>query len=471
MPGRPLVVLLLADGARPDVLGALLEGGQLPHLAEHVTGPGSFLTLTTTFPSTTGPAYLPFLTGRFPGTLNIPGIRWLDKSAYLDKPRGPDCLRSYCGPQVTRINRDYPPEVPTVFDLFDRPFNVASFFSRNLPAGHDLVARGRRSRYFYSHVMERWTFMDRASRRALLGCLERDPDFVFCVFPGIDAASHYRHPQHEETEAAYRFLDESVGLLVEALRERGRWEQTLLLVTADHGLTATSRHLDLARFFERRGVRTLAHPLIYRRRPELGVMISGNAAGLVYWLGEAGPDRNPGRALRRRLTGIWEELLQREEVDLVVRRRGDNDLEVESAGGRGRILGGWREGLRYLPEDGDPLGLGEIGRALDTEEALAATFQSAYPDALVQLAQLFESPRAGDAVVTSPAGADLRRYFEFPEHRGSHGSLCREHMLVPLLVNQPGWGPGPARTVDVFPSLVEWAGRPLPGGLAGRKLY
>src|SRR5207249_8831468 len=69
------------DGARHDVLHDLLERGELPNLARWVIEPGGITVATTVFPSTTGVAYIPFLFGRYPGTANVPGIRWLDRGA------------------------------------------------------------------------------------------------------------------------------------------------------------------------------------------------------------------------------------------------------------------------------------------------------------------------------------------------------------------------------------------------------
>src|SRR2546428_7524106 len=72
-------VLVLIDGARCDVLRELLGRGDLPNLARWVIEPGGLSTGTTVFPSTTGVAYIPFLFGRYPGSVGIPGIRWLDR--------------------------------------------------------------------------------------------------------------------------------------------------------------------------------------------------------------------------------------------------------------------------------------------------------------------------------------------------------------------------------------------------------
>src|SRR5574341_143812 len=98
--------LLILDGARPDVFQQLVSAGDLPNLARYVIEPGSVPAATTVFPSTTGVAYLPFLAGCFPGTCDVPGIRWMDTRRYGGSwLRDWDHLRSYCGAQAGKLNR------------------------------------------------------------------------------------------------------------------------------------------------------------------------------------------------------------------------------------------------------------------------------------------------------------------------------------------------------------------------------
>jgi len=97
MAGRK-VCFVLVDGARADVVRDLLERGDLPNLACHVVEPGGLTVGTSVFPSTTGVAYLPFLYGVYPGTANIPGIRWLDRAGATGDWRAQwRAARSYCG--------------------------------------------------------------------------------------------------------------------------------------------------------------------------------------------------------------------------------------------------------------------------------------------------------------------------------------------------------------------------------------
>jgi predicted AlkP superfamily pyrophosphatase or phosphodiesterase len=108
------VIILLADGARPDVLERAMDSGSLPALAQ-LRETGSFNTVTTSFPSVTGPAYTPFLIGRYPGPLGLPGLRWFDRTRAT--ARGFGNCRSYVGADMRFIDRDLDPSAPTLFEL------------------------------------------------------------------------------------------------------------------------------------------------------------------------------------------------------------------------------------------------------------------------------------------------------------------------------------------------------------------
>src|ERR1051325_10241054 len=124
------VVILLADGARPDTLAAAMDAGSIPAMAR-LRDEGGLFTVTTCFPSVTGPAYAPFLMGRFPGPIGLPGLRWFDRShrvcAY------PDYSRSYVGHQINAIDTDIDAMAPTVFEACGSSVGALNVISRGLP--------------------------------------------------------------------------------------------------------------------------------------------------------------------------------------------------------------------------------------------------------------------------------------------------------------------------------------------------
>jgi hypothetical protein len=126
-------------------------------------------------------------------------------------------------------------------------------------------------------------------------------------------------------------------------------------------------------------------------------------------------------------------------------------------------------GIRYVPGSGDPLRVGGPREASD-REWLAATFDSAMPDAAYQLLDQFRAERTGDLIVIANEGYDFRARFEIPEHKAGHGSLIRAHMHTPLWSNRR-LGDVPLRTIDLFPSMLHWLGLPLPDNLDGELVW
>src|SRR5213594_1549789 len=131
------VVLVLIDGARSDVLRDLLARGDLPNLSRWVIEPGGLRTGTTVFPSTTGVAYIPFLFGRYPGSVGIPGIRWLDRRGAAEGRSWRaqwGAARSYCGIQGGWLNTDVV-AMPSIFDLVPDSIAICTPLTRGLRAG------------------------------------------------------------------------------------------------------------------------------------------------------------------------------------------------------------------------------------------------------------------------------------------------------------------------------------------------
>src|SRR5438105_1754322 len=108
------VIVLLADGARTDTLTDAVASGEFPALAQ-LRRSGGMHEVTSAFPSVTGPAYAPFLMGRFPGSIGLPGLRWFDRARTTCS--FPDYSRSYVGYQMGAIDGDLDPNASTIFEL------------------------------------------------------------------------------------------------------------------------------------------------------------------------------------------------------------------------------------------------------------------------------------------------------------------------------------------------------------------
>jgi hypothetical protein len=462
------VSLFLLDGARPDVFDALVERGDLPHITRHLLAGGRSVPAVTAFPSTTGVAYLPFFTGCYPGTCDVPGIRWLDPRGY----RGPwwqerDHLRSYCGPQSGLLDRDVRAGIPMLFELVPDAVALASPLTRGLDASCNLVRLPRALLAPIAHYTGGAAGLDRAVARTLAAVARRQPRLVFAVFTEVDGVSHHYDPFHPRVLDAYRQCDAAVG----AYAARGGFEgDHLALLVSDHGLSRVERHTDISVALERVGVRTLRYPFPWRRQAQAAVMISGNGAALV--------TLRPGEPRTRflsvadveggRVVGIPPHVVRYlAGLPGVAFVAGTDDegqqVTLVSRGGRATLRHQRDGAIRYEPASADVL---QSGRGVYDDRAwLERTIDTPYPDGPVQLLQHFRSLRAGDLVVVAAPGADLRLDWEIPEHRSGHGSLFAEHMRCLVTSNAPI--EGPVRTVDLFPLMLDHLRVPIPDAIDG----
>ena len=454
-----LVVLVLADGFRPDVLQALLASGYLPNLRRHILREGSYYDGVTVLPSVTDAAYLPMLTGQYPGSANMPGIRWVDKSRFA-----PDGLflsghRSYVGVSHLRFNGDLPDSLETLFELSPGSLAVRSDIHRGLPRGHNPFHATSIPFMFFSHYLKRADFIDRIVSgrlsRALRSMNGNLPRFAFLPLLDVDTASHSYGPQHRRTIDAYRRIDAIVGATIDCLKQVGIWDRTHFLVSSDHGHTETTAHLDLSGLLSELGYSVFEHPNVYRRSANAAVMTSGNSFANVYVSSEDKWERPlVADELEGEHQGLLDALRQREEIEWAAYRHYNGSIKVVSHSGMA-VLDREGEFYGYRFEGADPLQLGLSRTTVHESDALDVTLETRFPDALEQLWHLFTSRRTGDIVVTSKPGYDLRGWREWPEHRSSHGALCTEHMRVPILSNRPLSSDGPVRTVDLFPTVIE----------------
>ena len=456
------VVFVLIDGARHDVLQALLEAGDLPNLARWVLEPGGMTVGTTVFPSTTGVAYIPFLYGRYPGSGNVPGIRWLDREGAAGGPRSQwRAARSYCGAQAPWLDRDTGCG-PSLFELVPESLALCTPITRGLRPGAHLLPVKRALLGIAAHYLGTYSALDRTVADAWVSAAKAPWRFLFVVFPGPDGLSHLHGPADPRVLDSYRQIDRALGRFLARARAVG--SMPTVFVAADHGSSDVREHCDIALELEHRSIPTIRHPLhVWRRGAQAAVMVSGNGCAHVYFRprsGHAAP-----RAGAQVPSDLVEELVALPAVQLAAWRDGRGDVMVARGWQRAR-LGSDGDTIYYEALLGDPLELGATRLALEDRELLARSRRTAFPDAPRQLLQLFQAPRTGDVVLAAARGSDFRGPWEIPEHRAGHGSLIADHIEVPIAASVPL--PQTAlRTVDLMPTMLETLGVSAPAGLDG----
>ncbi len=464
-------IFLLLDGARADVFHELLRAGELPHVARSLAEPGGATTATTVFPSVTGVAYAPYVTGCFPQRTNLTGVKWMDREIYSRRPVSMSRFRNYAGPGHFMMDRDMSRDVTTLFELLRPSQNIFGTISRGTGKRRNAFLVRRVPMVLNFVLTGDWTPIDRRTSALLLrqAARKRPQRFTFHTTLQVDEHSHMDGPFSPRVREGYRAFDRTVGALAARLRARGHLERTLIAMGADHGHGAVSHHFDLEAFFEKRGLRTLYYGKQVKRwfGCDAAVMVGGNGMGHVYFKGagwrsgERGAERLAGHP------GLIDDLLAEPAVDILAWSGEAGVVHVRSRRGSAEIRLG--DDVTYEPRGGDPFGYGPLPVRMTRLEAVQRTQHTTYPDGVVQVAQIFGASRCGDLVVTASPSWDLKARGDHHLHRSGHGSLHRDHMAVPFAMNHP-FDLDAVRTVDAFPTILRLLGEPVPDGIDGRDL-
>ena len=446
----------MIDGAAYDVLRDLIDAGEVPAIAALAEAGGGLKKAVTCFPSTTGPAYIPYFMGLLPGTANVPGYRWLSRAGYngnVSRWTRPG-LASYSGREGMSFDADLP-DRPTWFDYFGSKKNIINLLTKGCDPADNLTRRLKPIVYTIGHYLHRWDIADRLAAEALIGAAKAPPEFIACAFNGVDGFSHARHPRAPKVIESYQVIDRAISAAMRSLRRSGRDEETLWVIGSDHGQSPTHTHIDVAKALDSLGLDCLYYPRLWRRDAHCAEMVSGNGMTQVYFRrGENWTERTPWEELEARK--VPQAILSIDGIDLVAGRAANGDVRLRTATGEGTVH--WDGGrCSYTYSRADPLGCGAFTKR-DSKEVLGLTFDGARPDAALQLAQLFRAERSGDLLISAKQGYDLRARWELPEHHSTHGAIVPSQMHVPVIISHP-ISTDRFRTVDVFPTVLKLMGK------------
>ncbi|NSW99922.1 alkaline phosphatase family protein [bacterium] len=461
------VIFLLLDGARKDTVEKYLDLGYLPNLNEIINNGGSISSATSVFPSTTGPAYTPFLMGLFPGNANLPGIRWFDKVNFSKNKLSLMAHRSYVGIEGLLLNDDIKKSNKTIFEIVKNSRSIFNEITRGLQKEFDLTRISKGYYKIKSHFSGS-SSIDLTSSKKLLSSLDKKVEFIFCCYLGVDSNSHIHGHDSKEVLDSYKSFDFELGKVIQKLKDNNELDDSLLIVTSDHGHSNTNSHIELVDVLKKQGFKVFSYPLVFSKLIkdiDAAVMVSGNSMAHLYFRKEKDWSK------RKTFNGsekIIEDLVRNPGIDILIFINEKSQIIIRSIRGMA-MLEDKESGLEYTPLVNDPFDYKNLKGLLTYEEILDKTFDTDYPDALTQIHQLFNSNRCGDLVISSNEGFDLRDNFEIPEHKSSHGSLKKEHMLVPLIMNKKVTE-DKIRTVDLFPTILRFLNYKSPIKTDGKKL-
>jgi predicted AlkP superfamily pyrophosphatase or phosphodiesterase len=204
VPAIKRVMIVSIDGLRPDLalradtpnIHALMQAGSFTFWAR------------TTEISITLPSHVSMLTGVTPAKHHV------DWNA--DVPPG----------------RDPYPAVPTLFEIAHQHGLTCAIAS----------GKSKFSTFARPGVLD-WSYLpilpltndDDVARHATEIIRDHQPQVMFVHFPGVDSAGHAKGWASAEQMAAIHFADAALGEVIAAAKDAKTFDETLLIVTADHG--------------------------------------------------------------------------------------------------------------------------------------------------------------------------------------------------------------------------------------------
>jgi len=497
-------VFILVDGCRSDVFYEMLSQGFLPNIKKHIVDRGVVVkNAVTVFPSTTGPAHAPFLTGAFPGPLNIPGIRWFDRTKNSYQDYGPlawlQFERDYVSPQAFAMNTDMSGKIKTIFERL-KDFTTAAIFepiTRGAKFVYPPLANAM-AKVFGPLRVFTWEHTDTLAARTFeivyrcssvmkwMKLPSEPPVFSAVYMPGVDEVSHEHGPLSKEARHAVQNVDNQIGHIAKTLIDLNLYDETSIVIGSDHGLRSTDLHFDLGQFLTTVGLDVRRFPVTFLQglgEFDATVAVSGNGMAHVYLAAEGAEDKAfPLQYIkhdwRRKpsLENLENYKIRKGHVDIIDLLRhllpvqhvfvAENKSTFHAYSNDGHGIIRKRGGNEYsydVIKGIDPLGYASLvkdgkiayGEWLNDREWLSATCESEFPDAPVQVSQIFESERSGDLIINSRMGWDLMP--ETPPHRGTHGGLHSSEMRVPVLVANSRYKvkpDQPLRTSDILNILL-----------------
>ncbi|UCE12946.1 MAG: alkaline phosphatase family protein [Candidatus Heimdallarchaeota archaeon] len=446
------------DGARYDQFTKLLEKHYLPNVQKYLISKGKYTLGFTCLPSTTGPANLPYLAGTLPGTGNIPGVRWFERT----KPNSfIDGRVTYMGLYPGVIDKHLKSDQKTLFDLIPKSIAI------NSPINRGAKKKNNFKKLILSKTTNNWYYIDQYGAEQLESLVSKEFGFIFANFQLIDKLSHYISPISNKTLIAYISLDKIVGKVARILENQNRLDDTLLIVSSDHGQSENSGHFNLYRFCKK-FFDSECFPFPVKRNFSCLVAEQGNKSGFIYLKRDSSWEKKCSHEFLEnssKYSHFLNALSKRKELDLILTRDENNNTIITKKDQVSRITKNGKQ-FQYEFEKRDPLGIGIEG-CFDLQSSFELTAGSDYPDILLQATQIFDSSRTSDIVVLAKSDYDFRESYlhvkrlwhsyEWPQHQSGHGGISKHQFRTPIAINYE-ISNNQLRSLDLYPTILKLLG-------------
>ena len=478
------ISILLLDGLSQSIFEEHLQNQKLPNLQKLIKKSTYVKNGIGSFPSMTGYAFYPFITGNDASTSGIYGLRWFDRT--LDEGN----LRNYVGRTNIHMNEDIDTTQKTIFELSGDQYtsSINSYMNKGVKQAEMTGWKHTTSKYGHTGLFQVLAAIPYFGKRITADFfahetyamdlakkhLERNPKVQWVTLPSLDAMNHI-HGTTADYSALLIHIDNLIGGFVEAIEYLGQNENRALAIITDHGISDVQQNLDIRNNFKKeldlelergKSVHLLTNelkiPLTKFEHKDGYFVINGNLSAYLYMRNPA--EKDTKLSWRKKLLvpqlqnyqtpkggkNLLDFLAQQEGIGLLAALQNDSTIWVQLREQIATITKQENK-YRYQPLNGDPLGYIKDSLALElvdnqfytANKWLEYTINTDYPDAIYRLYELMVKPAVGDVLICSKKGYDLAANYELfvKNYKGGHGGLHSDLLKVPYILYFPNQVP------------------------------
>jgi len=495
-------IMFLIDALPPQLFNEMINNGELPNIKKYVYDRGLMTkNMVSVFPSISAPAISTIFTGVYPGKHKIPGFQWYNRKT--------NQWRSYIGREIFHFDGDLKTNSKLVFDYFSQGETESFGIISGTSSGTDDSLLFTSLNPFHEFAPQTSLFIK--DLLINLGIRKKIPSFIAIYEWGVDHRGHRNDIFGKKVRDVVKKVDKSFGTMARNFEKRGILDKTYFIILSDHGLAKVNKNFYIDRILSNNGFQkvTISYNLgesyipfsIERYDSLLGikkdlrsanVIVGSNAGGcaMMYFVKNGGYD-NDGKHQPQ----LWKEDVVYSDLlnynlgpkkgyvnvidllknvvgidffvvpDNIFGPYGENKVRVISAKGSALIsrIGNLSHNQTYKYEiitGSDPLGYNSCketknlidGKFHSGKEWLIASQNSNYPDACVQLTQVFDTTESGTVLLSCADTWSVNA-----KVKAKHGGYHPQEMRATFCVSGPGLKHGIidcARIADITPSIL-----------------
>ncbi len=491
------ITYVLIDGLDSKIFKQELDAGHLPFLKSLIEKSTFTMNGISSFPTMTGFAFYPFITGVDAVESGVYGLRWFDK----DRPKGK--FRNYVGRSNVQMNHDLKPNIKTIFELIDSneySCSINTYMNRgvkeSLKTGYAHTTAKYEDRWVLSYLKyipllgkylsPNHFEHEEAVTNMAIEQLKYNPRVQWITYPSPDASNHV-----EGTNDRYikllRFLDGEIAKLVNTSTNLGQTKRAFAIIS-DHGVEDVTKNIDPCIALQsiglniQRGKATVLYgkDLLSDDKTLEKIsghfVINGNLSAYIYlkdknarWKGKLYGDDIENFRLNDKSINLAKTIVDIEGIDMVAYGMKNNDVKIKTKNGDA-IITKSNEGYSYRITQGEcPFGW-------DKEPSMShminqyffsdtiwrnATLNTNFPDALHRVYSLMNKEKVGDLLLLSSKGFDFGKDYEsvVGNYKGGHGGLRKSMLIVPYILyfpNKPKASYESLRSEETGRLILDW---------------